>query len=97
MNADWTHNSRSLPSEGQQIAFVLDHRNAPLVGTYSRQAFRSRWAEYGVDRVHRWRDLALGCDHGHSGRIDAAGALSRTPRQCKSREPLSGSGVAHAA
>lgn len=61
MDANWNHSSKLLPSEGQQIEFLLDHRRVAMEGTYNRQAFHSSWAEYTVDRVRSWRDRVPEC------------------------------------
>ncbi|HMM65669.1 MAG TPA: hypothetical protein PKC03_01900 [Dokdonella sp.] len=58
MNADWTCSSKALPCEGQQVEFVLDHRGVAIEGAYTRQTFRSRWAEYVIERVLCWRERA---------------------------------------
>ncbi|MCK9540187.1 hypothetical protein [Dokdonella sp.] len=57
MYQDWQRSADGLPREGQQIEFILDYRNVALVGTYTRQAFHTHWAEYGVERVGSWRGL----------------------------------------
>jgi hypothetical protein len=97
MNANWIHSSTKLPREGQQIEFMLDHRNAPLQGTYSQQSFHSRWAEYDVERVGSWCDLALACDRPAAVRVEAACVLSSMPSQRPGYFPSSAGGIAHAA
>jgi len=51
----WIASSTGLPSDGQPIEFLLDHRDVAIDGTYDHQTFRSRWTGYEVDRVKTWR------------------------------------------
>jgi len=55
MSIEWVTSSAALPHDGDCVEFVLDGRNVALDGTYRHQAFRSRWSEYDVQRVHSWR------------------------------------------
>lgn len=57
MDADWVNSSTGLPREGEHIEFVLDNRTVPMHGTYILPTFHSHWADYGVERVRRWRNL----------------------------------------
>ncbi len=82
MNTDWTCSSKELPCEGQQVEFVLDHRGVAIVGAYSQQAFRSRWAEYVIERVLCWRDRALEFDRVTSIRNNAASSKADSGSIC---------------
>jgi hypothetical protein len=97
MRADWNRSSNGLPSEGQQIEFVLDHRNVAMQGTYNHQVFHTHWAEYDIDRVRSWRDLATQCDQASPARNQAASVLSSASRLDTSHDFLSAGGIAHAA
>ena len=88
MNTDWNHSSNGLPREGQQIEFLLDHRSVAMEGTYVRQAFRSHWTEYTVDRVRSWRDQVQKCDRAAPAWEKAGGVLSSAPRRVKGKEPF---------
>ena len=71
MDADWMQSSGGLPRDGEQVEFVLDDRTMAMRGTYTLPSFHSHWAEYGVERVHRWRNL--------SSMLDLAAAESEQP------------------
>ena len=55
MQLDSVTNSSGLPHEGQRVEFVLEDRKVALHGTYSQQAFHSRWSEYALERVRSWQ------------------------------------------
>jgi len=86
MHTDWIRSSNGLPCEGQQIEFVLDHRNVAMEGTYTRQAFHSHWAEYTVDRVRSWRNQVRECERAAPVRERAGGVLSSVARPVKVQE-----------
>lgn len=54
--------SVALPHEGEQVEFVLEGREVPMVGTYAQQTFRSRWSDYDVARVRTWRSAGAHFD-----------------------------------
>jgi hypothetical protein len=59
MKTPWINSSTALPSDGQPIEFVLDHREVAIAGTYAGQIFRSRWSSYDIERVAAWRLAAF--------------------------------------
>lgn len=61
MVEDWINSSTGLPRDGDQIEFAIVDRTVALDGIYSHQAFHSRWAGYGIDRVCSWRKLTKEC------------------------------------
>ena len=58
MDAEWINSSTGLPRDGEQIEFELDDRMVAMHGTYALPSFHSHWADYGVERVRRWRNLS---------------------------------------
>ena len=97
MFSDWNQSSNGLPSEGQQIEFVLDYRSVALEGTYDHQIFHSHWAEYAVDRVRSWRNLVQECSRATPVIDQPASVLSSAPRLDASDDPFPAGGFAHAA
>lgn len=57
MDAEWVQTSRLLPSDGQVVQFVLEHRDLAMTGVYNRSRFASRWSQYDVTAVREWRNL----------------------------------------
>ena len=55
MSAQWVTSASGLPHQGESVEFMLDGRSVAMDGTYDRQAFRSRWTEYDIQRVRTWR------------------------------------------
>jgi hypothetical protein len=55
MQAQWIFSSTFLPYTGEPIEFLLEDRKQPIHGTFANGIFRSRWADYGADRVASWR------------------------------------------
>jgi hypothetical protein len=97
MYADWNDSSDGLPREGQQIEFVLDHRSVALKGTYDHQFFHTHWAEYAIDRVRSWRNLATESNQAIPARKQTASVLSSATRRDPCHDPLPEGGIAHAA
>ena len=97
MFSDWNQSSNGLPSEGQQIEFVLEYRSVALEGRYDHQIFHSHWAEYAVDRVCSWRNRVQECSPAVATRDQAASVLSSTPRHNTRHDPLPAGDMAHAA
>jgi hypothetical protein len=97
MYSDWNRSSNGLPGEGQQIEFVLDHRNVAMEGTYVHQVFHTHWAEYAIDRVRSWRELTAASDQATPARNQTASVLSSASRRDASQDPLHAGGIAHAA
>jgi hypothetical protein len=62
MSTDWIFSSNKLPCEGQRIEFILDQRSVAMEGTCNRQGVRTRWAEYDIKRVQKWRNPTLQCE-----------------------------------
>ena len=96
MYAEWIQSSNSLPREGQQIEFLLDHRSMAMEGTYTRQGFHSHWTEYDVDRVRSWRNLTAVGDQATPTGNQAPRVPSSAPRLDTIRLPLPVGGLAHA-
>jgi hypothetical protein len=59
MDAQWVASSAGLPNEGQPVEFMLEDREIAMDGTYVQQTFRSRWTDYGVERVRTWRSAGV--------------------------------------
>jgi hypothetical protein len=97
MNTDWYCSSNELPREGQQIEFVLDHRNVAMQGTYHHYVFQSHWAEYAIERVRSWRNRSEQSDQATPAPNRAVRALSSAHRPDMSHDPLPERGIAHAA
>ncbi|MEO7062519.1 MAG: hypothetical protein ABI082_01940 [Dokdonella sp.] len=58
MSVEWMRTSHALPSEGEQVEFVLEHRDLAMNGVYNRCVFASRWSEYEPGVVREWRQVA---------------------------------------
>jgi hypothetical protein len=97
MNAYWNRSSNGLPGEGQQIEFILDHRNVAMQGTYIHQVFHTHWAQYDIDRVRSWRELSTRSQPACLARNQTAGVLSSASRHEPRHDALSAAGIAHAA
>ncbi len=97
MYADWTDSSNGLPREGQQVEFMLDCRPSVMEGSYLHQAFRSKWAEYDVERVRSWRHSTRTGDVTAAARSQAERMPASAARQDAGHHPLAAVGAAHAA
>lgn len=57
MSVEWMRTSHELPSDGEHVEFVLDHRDLAMNGVYNRRMFASRWSQYEPAAVREWRQL----------------------------------------
>jgi hypothetical protein len=80
MKTPWINSSTALPSDGQPIEFVLDHREVAIAGTYAGQIFRSRWSSYDIERVAAWR-LDSSSSHAQGAEGCAASEIRVIPVQ----------------
>ncbi len=55
MSDEWMRTSHALPSDGEHVEFVLEHRDLAMNGVYNRCMFASRWSEYDPGAVREWR------------------------------------------
>lgn len=88
MYDDWIQISAGLPTDGEQIEFLLDGRSVAMQGTYTLPAFHSHWAEYGVDRVRRWRKLSNASDLATPAGNQPIQVLSSAQRHASGGHPL---------
>jgi len=58
MPANWISTACALPSEGEQVEFMLDERECPLRGVFILGRFESRWTYYAPANVRLWRSSA---------------------------------------
>ena len=59
MQMQWVPTCASLPHEGEPVQLLLHDRQAPMSGAYTNGVFRTRWAEYEIDRVRFWREADI--------------------------------------
>jgi hypothetical protein len=57
MSFEWMRTSQALPSDGDHVEFVLEHRDLAMNGVYNRCMFTSRWSQYEPGAVREWRQL----------------------------------------
>jgi hypothetical protein len=59
MDIEWMPTSHKLPSDGEHVEFVLEHRDLAMTGVYNRRMFASRWSEYEPGAVREWRQAPV--------------------------------------
>ncbi len=59
MSVEWMQTAHALPSDGDQVEFVLEHRDLAMNGVYNRCMFASRWSEYEPGAVREWRQVPI--------------------------------------
>ena len=44
-----------LPQENELVSFLVDDREAPVIGRFAKGKFHSRWAAYDIYRIQSWQ------------------------------------------
>lgn len=58
MSVEWMRTAHVLPSDGDHVEFVLEHRDLAMSGVYNRCMFASRWSAYEPAVVREWRQVS---------------------------------------